>query len=548
MTLPSISTLIAMTAIYGLLLALSRRPLTSLALVLYLLGFVLLSSFVKQAYLGLVTTVADVRFFLLRPKENFHLFVSYPLLGVSLFGVVVGAVFCLWISMRLERPLRLFTRARGAGWWRVATASLSVLIGAGASLLASPASQVRADNGDAWVAFQSMYEQLHPTGLINRINIFFNNRSFDATLPNERSQTRFSETPSATGDAKLRPDIMLVLEESTFDPTMIRACSLPECEQAMMHPLAVATRTQQGPLLVHTTGGGTWLAEFAIMSGFDWRVFGRGGAYAPVSLAPRLKISLPRQLRALGYRTVAIYPTEGFFLSARSAYEHYGFEEFYDAQELGLPDQWEVAFDRLVFAKSLQKVQPKADPRPVFVFVLTIRNHGPHGQGKVPVPSAYQKIQPQIGAPIADYLARMHDSSQDYLEAASVWLHSPRPRVIAWFGDHQPEAAWDFTEHSERLNSERTARNVSGEQLKYLTQYQFSANFGEREQAVSRDALDISYLGMELLAFARLPLDSGESAARQVAVTCNGLLLDCTDHALIDDYLSFRIHELGAVK
>jgi phosphoglycerol transferase MdoB-like AlkP superfamily enzyme len=346
----------------------------------------------------------------------------------------------------------------------------------------------------------------------------------------------------------VRPDLLLVLEESTFDPTLIKQCTAKECDNAILHPLRSASRTQQGPLLVHTTGGGTWLAEFAVMSGFDWRAFGRGGAYAPVSLAPRLHASLPLQLRALGYRTIAVYPTDGNFLSATSAYGYYGFDEFYDARDLHMPYEWGDTRDAMVFDKALELAQRPDDPRPVFVFVLTIRNHGPHGASPEKIPAAFRQVGKQTTVYLADYLARMRDSSLDFVQVAQQWLSAPRPRVIAWFGDHQPEAAWDFTEHPEMLYLERAAGNAVGQQLQYLTHYQFSANFGGHEKSIARDALDISYLGAELLAFAGLPLDAGGTASRQVALACNGVMLDCADRGLINDYLSYRIHQLGAVQ
>jgi hypothetical protein len=142
----------------------------------------------------------------------------------------------------------------------------------------------------------------------------------------------------------------------------------------------------------------------------------------------------------------------------------------------------------------------------------------------------------------------MRDSSTDFTQLAGQWLKSPRPRIIGWFGDHQPEAAWDFTQHPEHLQRERMATNVTDKQFQYLTQYQLSANFGDRNQRVSRDALDIAYLGEQLLFFAGLPLDNGASISREVAAACNGMMLSCADHALIGDYLSYRIYQLGAVR
>jgi len=316
----------------------------------------------------------------------------------------------------------------------------------------------------------------------------------------------------------------------------------------MLQPLSAATRIQQGPLLVHTTGGGTWLAEFAALAGFDWRVFGRGGAYAPVSLAPRLRHSLPRYLQSLGYRTVAVYPTDGHFLSATLAYEHYGFDEFYDRSDLKLGDDWPAVHDRMVFDKTLQIAAKPGDSRPVFVFVLTIRNHGPHGADERELSSDYASLAKQTDARLADFMARMRDSSQDYIGLSTAWLSNPRPRVLAWFGDHQPEAAWDFTADLQKLNTSRVASNALPEHSQYLTYFQFAANFGERVITISQQVLDMSYLGVELLQFSGLPLDANAVATRQVAAACNGLLLDCSDRELVADYLSYRIHDLQSVE
>jgi hypothetical protein len=526
-----------------------RRPWTAAAMLLYLLCFVLLISFVKQAYLGVAMSLADVYFFLLRPAENFHLFINYPLLGLSLLGAGLGFALCLVAGLRFERPVHLMARPRHGRWMRITTALASLLLGFGTALMSSEQSRAQVNDDDVFAAFQAMYEMQQVGGVVNRLNLFFNNRSAEASLPAMRTQTRFTvpTAPAAAGFAGIRPDIFMVLEESTFDATLIRDCAPSDCDNTMLHPLTSAQRSQQGPLLVHSTGGGTWLAEFALMSGFDWRVFGRGGAYAPVSLAPRLHDALPERLRALGYRTIAVYPTDGNFLSAQSAYGYYGFEEFYGASDLNLPGDWQEIYDHVIFDKALQLAQRTDDPRPVFIFVLTIRNHGPHGEGNVPVPLAFHKAEQQHGAALADYLARMRESSTDFTHLAEQWLNSSRPRVLGWFGDHQPEAAWDVTQHPALLQRDHVATNVTEKQVEYLTQYQLSANFGEHNQLVSREALDISYLGEQLLSFAGLPLDAGANVARQVAVTCRGMMLNCADHALINDYLSYRIYQLAEV-
>ncbi|WP_449422143.1 sulfatase-like hydrolase/transferase [Rhodanobacter lindaniclasticus] len=64
-------------------------------------------------------------------------------------------------------------------------------------------------------------------------------------------------------------------------------------------------------LRTHSFGGGTWVSEFASLTGMPQDIFGPGGMYAPYLLAPHVRDTLPQLLRRLGYRTIAIYPTVG---------------------------------------------------------------------------------------------------------------------------------------------------------------------------------------------------------------------------------------------
>jgi hypothetical protein len=544
----SVSTTVAMFASVALVFALTRRWVTSLTATFYLLLAVLISSWVKQAHLGVALTIADLNFFFLRPAENFKLFLNYPNLGLALIGLIAGFVACIWIGVRYERASGFMIRPTGR-WLRLGAACAAIVVVGASSFLAAESSYARANNGDSYNAFLAMYEMQNVKGPIERLNVFFKNRSMEADIPARRDQQRFSNQSAQTPVVEnTLPDIMLVLEESAFDPRLIRECPPALCDFALLQPLAAATRIQQGPLLVHTTGGGTWLAEFAVLAGFDWRVFGRGGAYAPVSLAPRLGHSLPRYLQSLGYRTVAVYPTDGHFLSATLAYEHYGFDEFYDRSDLKLGDDWPAVYDRMVFDKTLQLAAKPGDSRPVFVFVLTIRNHGPHGTDEYELPNECVSLAKKTDARLADFMARMRDSSHDYIALSAAWLSNPRPRVLAWFGDHQPEAAWGFTADLQKLNARYVANNALPEHSQYLTYFQLAANFGAPVRSISQQALDMSYLGAELLEFSGLPLDANAVAARQVASVCNGLMLDCADRELIADYLSYRIHDLRSIQ
>ncbi len=551
--MPSASTLIAIGGAFGILGALMRRPLTAALMCLYGLVAVLVSSAVMQSFLGMPLTLADVQFFFLDPLDDLKLFLNYPALGVSFLTIIGGAIALLIFGLRLERvrwpgPTTPLTHTL-----RLAIpVVLLLLLGRAYGSAAQPAHGGTVDDREAWSAFLAMRRLELANHWVERLNVFFDNRDMLATLPAPHLQSRFPQPIAAdtavTDVPRELPDILMVLEESTFDPRLIASCRYPVCDSPMFHSPAGPWRTVQSPLLVHTTGGGTWLTEFAFLSGFDWRIFGRGGAYAPVSLAPRLETSLPKYLRSLGYHTVVFSGVGADFLRARSAYRYYGFDEFYAAQDLKLSDDWHAVRDSIVFDKALQVLSLRHDTQPLFVYILTIRNHGPHGEGKEPLLPATRPVEAKLGRPLADYLSRLDDSAQDMAQLRRTWLSSPRPRVIGWFGDHQPEVAWDFINTIADIDRSHFATNASAAHLRFLTYHQLSANFGAPGVSTSLAALDVPFLPTELLEFSGVPLDAGMQAASAVSAQCKRLLLDCADKSLVDDFISYRIHDLHAVR
>ena len=180
--------------------------------------------------------------------------------------------------------------------------------------------------------------------------------------------------------------------------------------------------------------------------------------------------------------------------------------------------------------------------------MLTIRNHGPHGDVRGKLPVAFAGVERKLGRPLADYLERLDDSARELDALRRAWFGSERQRVLGWFGDHQPEVAWDFLDTSADARPARLAANARADEMRFLTWYQFSANFGEHDAATRGAAMESPYLMPELLRFAQLPLDVQERDALAVAQACDLRLLGCTDRGLVDDFISFRIHTQGAVR
>jgi len=151
-------------------------------------------SLVKQAYLGIPMSLADVHFFVLRPIKSFHLFINYPLLGLSLLGVgMPHAPLVAGAASSLDTTRHRFG---------------SMALAMGAAIMAKAPSQSAASGGDVFAAFKTMYEVPPIDGVVARLNAFFDNRSAEATLPSPREQTRFVVPDTSMADSTgIQPDI-----------------------------------------------------------------------------------------------------------------------------------------------------------------------------------------------------------------------------------------------------------------------------------------------------------------------------------------------------
>ncbi|HET6913923.1 MAG TPA: sulfatase-like hydrolase/transferase [Rhodanobacteraceae bacterium] len=348
------------------------------------------------------------------------------------------------------------------------------------------------------------------------------------------------DDPSALESTRPKPDIVAVLEESTFDPRMLSVCTLPRvCDRRMFHP--DANTVAHGWLEVHTWGGGTWTTEFAFLTGLSHDLFGPAGIYAPFNLAPRIRYTLPHVLHENGYRTVAIYPTDGDFLNGREAYADYGFDAFYGGEQVGLG--WESTDADLmrVFRKVFAIEKAKAHGAPVFLFMLTLHQHGPHMTPLSQLPAPYDKplfagkaaqdkvLDDWLNLNLGNYLQRlsMSDAAEANLEAQL--RADNRPALLLHFGDHQPSFDGAITALQKKLPP-----RISNPQV--VTYYMLKGFGMAPLPHYDYPVLDIAFAGSLLLDAASLHKDAFFTANGLLRERCNGQYLDCRETEVLHSY------------
>lgn len=451
-------------------------------------------------------------------------------------GLALGALLppLLYLVWRWDWRVLEHPPPRRRAGMRLGGAALSALALWLCMLPAGPFAQVHSRN-----AWQKMSDDAQLT------NFFVNLHDADVELPAMADDAVAEQDWGATAQgapgntSPPYPDIVQVLEESTFDPSLYDACNVPACRVAMFRPDA-RTRAH-GMLRVHTFGGGTWVSEFAALTGMPQDIFGPGGMYAPYVLAPNVHDALPLQLRRLGYLTIGVYPTNADFINGRNAYQAYGFDHLYGADELGL-EEWEES-DAQMFAAARRLYDKLKKPgQPVFLMILTLNQHGPHDhQPMAKLPRPYRDLlrglPPDTALNFDTYLARLHDSDLAMRALEHAFLDRPQATVLLHFGDHQPSFNGLIRDLPRRLPPAlRPYRD-------YLTYYMLKSNFAG-PPLPQYPLLDIAFLPSMVLQAAGLPTDAYFTAAIELRERCHGLYGDCAVPGLLASYHAWTIGRL----
>jgi phosphoglycerol transferase MdoB-like AlkP superfamily enzyme len=502
-----------------------------LAFSLMLTGILFLTlsavAYAKQVFLGNALLISDLYY--MTGTSVMETISEYPHLWKMVVGWLLVSVVLLVLSCRYAwRPFE-----RNIGRWRLAVRP----IGCACGLLLI-----------AWVlwpkgAFASLYKQSMWTAINQnaRLTSFFMSINvLKVRLPHVHDSqqqlekwNRIADT-RVSGGATLLPDIVVVLEESTFDPATLPDCNIPECaNHSLIEPNAWTKA--HGPMYSYVYGAGTWLSEFDVLTGLPYGIFGSAGGYAPWLLAPRMRDSLPLQLRRQGYRNVAVYPVDGGYFNARKAYQYYGFDAFHGARELKLRAWGASDASIFVAAEQVYETERKRTKQPIFMMILTINQHGPHDNHPLDtLPSPYNKgLFPKLSKEeqldLSNYLSRLDASDRAMEGLEKFFLDRSHPTVVVSFGDHKPS----FSGLMETLKIV-PPRGYHGDP-KHLTYFKLDANF-QTPLLPHYPVTDITFLPTLMIQAANLPRDGYFTASEHLRDVCDGLFASCEDKTVLDSY------------
>jgi hypothetical protein len=244
--------------------------------------------------------------------------------------------------------------------------------------------------------------------------------------------------PAASGVAAERPDLLVVQSESFFDPRPvfpgIRRDVLGEFDK--LNAEAVC----HGRLEVPAWGANTVRSEFAFLSGAMEAMLGvhRFNPYRRI-LKAEVR-SLAKVLKAGGYRTICVHPYPASFYGRDKVYPHLGFDEFIDIRSFDGDKRFGPYISDAAVSEKVKSLMVSAEG-PVFIFVITMENHGPLHLEK-PLPeecaSLYTENPPPGCEDLSIYLRHLRNADRMIGDLRSFLAASNRPARLCWYGDHVP--------------------------------------------------------------------------------------------------------------
>nr|ELR5040339.1 sulfatase-like hydrolase/transferase [Providencia stuartii]ELR5082620.1 sulfatase-like hydrolase/transferase [Providencia stuartii] len=505
---PALVSISVYAVIFGVLYLITARWLFSAIVTSTLFIIVKFLNQLKVHYYKEQLFYSDIN--IMTDTSNMGTLSHYWLAGVALIGLLILLVINGILSWRLVRPAKSFS-------WRL----LGILLGIGgyfgASLAASHyynewTETLPKGRGTVTNLVMSAKNSVYQSPQIKGSSDYFLQQAASVTLPNS--------------DITEKPDILLLLQESTVNPNIYK---LPEGTE--LPDLFMFQQDNQlaahSAMRVQTFGGGTWLSEFAALTGLNSDDFGSQKSGVFYFIVDHLNNSLFKEMKANGYYTVVLTPFNRGAYHSGHAYQMLGVDRIIQPQELGHPGKlqdnlWTISTDDML--KYAKEILAKETDKPVFIFSLTMYEHGPYKESHSDDYGLKGKVKNADSAgEFSHYMEKIVASDKAMRDFVDFMAKRERPLIFLYFGDHQPGISLNQYQ-SEFANPA------------FITQFTLRDNLKSGNSIKTGSLTDITFLGGMLLERANLKVSPFYEANIKMRHLCNGKLDDCEDKRLLESY------------
>lgn len=196
-----------------------------------------------------------------------------------------------------------------------------------------------------------------------------------------------------------------------------------------------------GRLDVPAWGANTVRSEFAFLSAIEPAALGVYQFNPYRKLARRGFPTLASHLKSQGYRTVCVHPYSAAFYNRNTVYPGLGFDEFIDRRSFSDAQKSGPFIGDIPLAERVCELLSLASEQPVFVFVITMENHGPLHLEKMHPGDAgrlYTTAPPAGCEDLTVYLRHLGNADRMLGMLREQLQRLSHPATLCWYGDHLP--------------------------------------------------------------------------------------------------------------
>ena len=313
-----------------------------------------------------------------------------------------------------------------------------------------------------------------------------------------------------------KPHIFLIMNESLADLNILDNAKLSEDNLSFIHSLH--ENTVHGFANVSVFGGATANSEFEVFTGCTMAFLG-DNVYPYQQTIRGQKNSMISQMNENGYTTISIHPESDANWNRKNIYRYFGFDQSLWKDDFPNAEVIHSGVsDAETFHKIIELYENRQKGEKLFVFDLTMQNHGGYGVGDIEFTvTDLNKDEPQLD----EYLSLVKISDEAFAELVSYFEKQDEKVIICMYGDHHPWVS------NLLMDTDGVDGIFAQEQnmKKYKTPLVIWANYDIEE----RDNVDISlnYLGGFLMQIAGLSSSPyfeylSELRAEYPIITVNG--------------------------
>ncbi len=250
--------------------------------------------------------------------------------------------------------------------------------------------------------------------------------------------TEDDPTPNVGVD---HPNIVAIMNESWADFEDFGNLTLTESPMNYINSVSNAIH---GHAYTSVFGAGTSTSEFEFLTGNSMNFLPSGSIpYQQYILGPT--DSLATLLKGYGYETRAFHPGEQTSWQRNIAYPRLGFDSFKCGEDMDVPQTEEHGYvsDDSDFEQIIWEFEHKDESTPLFLFNVTIQNHGSYTVEDYPAevqladePGAYPKAE--------QYLTLANKTDEAFKKLIDYFSAQTEPTILVMFGDHQPSVEQEF--------------------------------------------------------------------------------------------------------